>query len=272
MALAVWRRAGSGGTDNMSSDVVTLEVSDHIAIATLNRPPVNAVNWEMRDRLIEIFDAATDRDDIRVVVLTGQGKVFSAGADLKQRPDPAKHGAYWQHNRLTRETGNAIKECTKPVIAAVNGAALGAGFGLMAACDIMLASDTAIFGMPEIDVGLAGGAAMLNQLFSKSFTRRLMFTGDRLPASELYRLGILDSVQAPDQLLPAAMQMAARIAGKSPLGIKYAKTSCNLVELMPPKDAYRFEQNFTFELSRTEDAREARMAQLEKRKPEFKGR
>ena len=210
--------------------------------------------------------------DIRVVVLTGQGKIFSAGADLKQRPDAGKAGTYWHHNRITRETGNAIKECAKPVIAAVNGAALGAGFGLMASCDIMMASETAVFGMPEIDVGLAGGAAMLNQFFSRSFTRRLMFTGDRLPASELYRLGIIDSVWAPDALLPAALAMAARIASKSPMGIKLAKTSCTLVELMPPKDGYRFEQNFTYELSKTEDAKEARTAQLEKRKPVFKGR
>lgn len=256
----------------MSTDVVKFEVADYVAVVTLNRPPVNAVNAELRDRLIEIFDAATDRDDIRALVLTGQGKIFSAGADLRQRPDASVAGQYWHHNRATRETGNAIKECTKPVIAAVNGAALGAGFGLMAACDIMMASETAVFGMPEIDVGLAGGAAMLNQLLGKSFTRRLMFTGDRLPAAELYRLGVIDSVWSPEELLPAAMRMAARIAEKSPLGIKYAKNSCNFVELMSPKDAYRFEQNFTYELSKTEDAREARTAQLEKRKPVFKGR
>ena len=254
------------------SDVVKLEVSDFVAVATLNRPPVNAINTEVRDRLIEIFDAATDRDDIRVVVLTAQGKVFSAGADLKQRPQAGEPGQYWHHNRLTRETGNAIKECSKPVIAAVNGAALGAGFGLMAACDIMMASENAVFGMPEIDVGLAGGAAMLNSLLGKSFTRRLMFTGDRLPASGLYRLGVIDSVWPSEQLLPEALKMAERIASKSPLGIRYAKTSCNLVELMPPKEGYRFEQNFTYELSKTEDAQEARRAQLEKRKPVFKGR
>jgi enoyl-CoA hydratase/carnithine racemase len=256
----------------MSSDVVKIEVSDYIAVVTLNRPPVNAINAEVRNRIIEIFDEATDRADIRVVVPTAQGKVFSAGADLKQRPDAAKAGAYWHHNRITRETGNAIQECGKPVIAAVNGAALDAGFGLMAACDIMLASESAVLGMPEIDVGLAGGAAMLNQFFSKSFTRRLMFTGDRLPASELYRLGIIDSVWPADQLVPEAMKMAERIASKSPLRIKHAKMSCNLVELMPPKDAYRFEQNFTYELSKTEDALEARRAQLEKREPVFKGR
>ncbi len=256
----------------MSSDVVTLEVSDYVAVATLNRPPVNAVNWEMRDRLIEIFDAATDRDDIRVVVLTAKGKVFCAGADLKQRPDPNKPGDYWRHNRLTRETGNAIKECSKPVICAVNGAALGAGFGLMASCDIMLAAEEAVFGMPEIDVGLAGGAAMLRELVGKSRQRRMMFTGMKLTAAELYRLGVIEACVPQDQLMPEAMKIAHEIAGKSPLGIKYAKLSCNLVALMPPKDAYRFEQNFTFELSKTEDALEARRAQLEKRKPVFKGR
>jgi enoyl-CoA hydratase len=256
----------------MSSDTVKLEVADYIAVATLSRPPVNAVNAEVRERLIELFDEVTDRDDIRVVVLTAQGKVFCAGADLKQRPDPGKAGTFWHHNRITRETGNAIKECAKPVIAAVNGAALGAGFGLMASCDIMMASENAVFGMPEIDVGLAGGAAMLNELLGRSFARRLMFTGDRLPAAELHRLGVLDSVWPQEELLPAAMRMAARIAEKSPMGIKYAKNSCNFVSLMSPKDAYRFEQNFTYELAKTEDAVEARTAQLEKRRPVFKGR
>ncbi len=255
-----------------ADDTVRFEVRDYVAVVTLNRPPVNAVNAALRDRLTEIFDSATDRDDIRCLVLTAEGKVFCAGADLKDRPDVSQPGAYWRHNRGVRETGNAIKECTKPVIAAVNGAALGAGFGLMASCDIMMASDNAVFGMPEIDVGLAGGAAMLTELFSKSFVRRLMFTGDRLPAAELHRLGILDSVWSRDELLPQAIAMAEKIASKSPLGIKYAKNSCNLVQLMPEKVAYRFEQNFTYELSKTEDALEARTAQLEKRKPVFKGR
>ncbi len=255
-----------------SEDVVQFEVKDYVGVVTLNRPPVNAVNAELRDRLTAIFDAATDRDDIRCLVLTAQGKVFCAGADLKDRPDVSQPGAYWRHNRGVRETGNAIKECTKPVIAAINGAALGAGLGLMAACDIMMASDNAVFGMPEIDVGLAGGAAMLSELFGKSFVRRMMFTGDRLPASELYRLGVLDSVWSREELVPAAVEMATRIASKSPLGVRYAKNSCNLVQLMPQKDGYRFEQNFTYELSKTEDALEARTAQLEKRKPVFKGR
>jgi enoyl-CoA hydratase len=126
--------------------------------------------------------------------------------------------------------------------------------------------------MPEIDVGLAGGGAMLNTIFGRSTMRLMMYTGERLSAAELYRRGIIEACTAPEDLLPRAMAYAERIANKSPLAINYAKTSANMVELMPQKDAYRFEQNFTVALSRTEDAKEARMAFIEKRKPVFKGR
>lgn len=254
------------------SDIVRLEVDQYIALVTLNRPPVNALDRAMRDRIIAVFDEISERDDIRVAVLTGAGKTFCAGADLRARPDRAKTGAFHDHNRATRETGNAIQECAKPVIAAINGPALGAGLGLMAACDIFYADETAVFGMPEIDVGLAGGAAMLNRLFGKSTMRRMMYTGLRLTAAEMYRQSVIEAVTTRAALVPTAMALAAEIAGKSPLGIRYAKQSCTIVELMPPRDAYRVEQNFTMALSATEDALEARTAMLEKRKPVFKGR
>jgi enoyl-CoA hydratase len=254
------------------SDIIRFEVSDYIALVTLNRPPVNALDRAMRDRLIDIFDQISEREDVRVAVLASSQKVFCAGADLRARPDLSRKGAFHDHNRVTRETGNSIHECAKPVIAAVNGAALGAGFGLMAACDIFFASEDAVFGMPEINVGLAGGAAMINSLFGKSTTRRIMYTGMRLTARDLYRLNIIEEVTTQEALLPTAMKVAEEIASKPPLGIRYAKRSCNMVELMPQRDAYRFEQNFTMELAATEDALEARQATLEKRKPIFKGR
>jgi enoyl-CoA hydratase len=254
------------------TDIIRFEVSDYIALVTLNRPPVNALDRAMRDRLIEIFDQISEREDIRVAVLTSSQRVFCAGADLRARPDLSNKGAFHDHNRVTRETGNCIHECAKPVIAAINGAALGAGLGLMAACDIFFASEEAVFGMPEINVGLAGGAAMINSLFGKSTTRRIMYTGMRLTARDLYRLNIIEEVTTQEALLPTAMKVAAEIASKAPLGIRYAKRSCNMVELMPQRDAYRFEQNFTMELAASEDALEARRATLEKRQPVFKGR
>ena len=175
----------------MPLQYIKVEVSDFVAVVTMDRPPVNAQNSQLRAEMMEVFDAFNDRDDVRVAILTGAGKVFSAGADIKERRGLVQApGDYWRHNRTAREYTNAIRECAKPVIAAVNGAALGAGFGLMAACDIMMASDNAVFGMPEIDVGLAGGTAMLSHLVGKSRGRRIVFTGDRISAQEMYRLEI----------------------------------------------------------------------------------
>jgi enoyl-CoA hydratase len=251
---------------------VSLEVSEHIAVVRLDKPPVNALSRQTRQRLIDVFDEISERSDVRVAILTGSGKFFCSGADLKDRPDADKAGDFLAHNRMTRETGNAIKECAKPVIAAVNGPALGAGFGLMAACDIFLAADDATFAMPEINVGLAGGVSMLRTLFGRSFTRRMFYTGMRVPAAELYRRGVLDEVLPADQLMPAAMAIAREIAAKAPLAVAYAKQAANMMDLMPQRDGYRFEQNITMALSKTDDAKEARQAFLEKRAPVYQGR
>jgi enoyl-CoA hydratase len=250
-----------------------IEVEHYVATVVMDRPPVNAQNSDFRTEMIDAFDRFNDRDDVRVIILTGTGRYFSAGADVKQRAQAVQEpGDYWRINRLAREYTNAIRECDKPVIAAVNGFALGAGFGLMASCDIMLASDDAVFGMPEVDVGIAGGAAMLQRLFGRSWSRYLLYTATRIPAAELYRLGVLVACVPRDRLMPEARQIAAVIAEKSPLAIQYAKQSMTVCEQMPQRDGYRFEQGLTVKLSKTEDTREAQKAFAEKRKPVFKGR
>lgn len=251
---------------------IHLEVSDYIAVARLDKPPVNALDRASRRELIAAFDAISERSDVRVAILTGTGKAFCAGADLKDRPDADKAGDFLDHNRWTRETGNAIRECAKPVIAAVNGPALGAGFGLMAACDIYLASEDATFAMPEINVGLAGGVSMLRTLVGRSFTRRMFFSGMKVSAAELYRRGVLDEVVPADELMPLAMAVARDLAAKAPLALVSAKQAANMMDLMPQRDGYRVEQNFTMALAKTEDAKEARQAFLEKRAPVYKGR
>lgn len=257
----------------MDYQCIKVDVNEYIAVVTMDRPPVNAQNAQFREEIIDAFDSFSDRNDVRVAVLTGAGKVFCAGADIKERIGLVKKpGDYWRHNRGAREYANAIRECKKPVIAAVNGAALGAGFGVMSACDIMLASDNATFGMPEIDVGLAGGCAFISRLFGKSRGRRIVFTGERFSAAELYRLGVIEWCGPREQLMGEAMKIARNIASKSPLAIKLAKEAYNVVENMPQRDGYRYEQNITEQLSHTEDAREAQRAFAEKRKPVFKGR
>jgi len=256
----------------MSDTFVRVEIVDQVAVVTLDRPPVNALCRQMRREIVAAFDAISENPDVRCAVLTATGKVFCSGADLKDRPNAEIQGDFLEHNRITRETGNSIRECAKPVIAAVNGTALGAGFGLAAACDIIFASEEASFGMPEINVGLMGGASMLRTLLGRSNMRRAFFTGQRLSAKDLADRHVIEAALPADQLMPVVMELAHEIASKAPLAMQYAKRSCNMVDLMPQRDAYRFEQEFTYALARTEDAKEARMAFLEKRKPIFKGR
>ena len=257
----------------MPLEYMKVQVSDYIATVVMDRPPVNAQNAQFRNEIMEVFDSFNDREDVRVAVLTGVGKMFCAGADIKERAGVVKApGDYARHNRTAREYKNCIRECAIPVIAAVNGPALGAGFSLATECDIMLASDNAVFGMPEIDVGLAGGAAMMAHLVGKSRGRRMLFTGERMPAQEMYRLGVIEACVPPEALMGEAMKLARTIAAKSPLAIRLAKQACNVCENMPPRDGYRYEQDITVQLSHTEDAKEAQRAFREKRKPVFKGR
>ena len=257
----------------MELETVRLEVTDTIAIVTIDRPPVNAQNQKAREELIRVFDAISDRDDVRVAILTAAGKVFSAGADVKERVGLVQEpGDYIRNNRLVREYFYAVSDCAKPVICAVNGPAFGAGFALMLACDIMLASDDAYFVIPELDVGLAGGARFLMDHFAKSMARYIYFTGRRIPAAELYRLGVITASVPREKLMDEAMQIAREIAAKSPVAVREVKRAFNVIEEMPARDGYRFEQTVTVALSHTEDAREAQRAFVEKRKPVFKGK
>src|SRR5207245_1507763 len=170
---------------------------------------------------VAVFDEIAARTAARVAVLTANGKVFCSGADLKDRPDATQHGAFHSHNRITRETGNSIRECSKPVIAAVNGAALGAGLGLMASCDIYLASEEAVFGMPEINVGLAGGASMLRTLVGRSLLRRMFFPGFRVSPAEFYPPGIIDVCPSQAHPIPHAMQLAGQIPSHHSINLNY---------------------------------------------------
>ena len=201
----------------MKYEMFRLDVADGIATVTFDRPPVNAQNRQSREEAIHLFDALSDRDDVRCVILTSALKAFSAGADVKERVGLVQQpGDYVRHNRLTREYFYAITDCAKPVIAAVNGAAFGAGFVLALSCDIVIASEDAYFVMPELDVGLAGGAGFLMQHFSRSMARYMYFTARKIPAAELHRLGVITAVLPPDRLMAEARAIATEIAAKSP--------------------------------------------------------
>jgi enoyl-CoA hydratase/carnithine racemase len=251
---------------------IRLEFDGMVAVVTLDMPPVNAVGLDNYSEITRIFDRLSDMASVRAIVLTAAGKVFCAGVDMKKRAEAVKEdGDTWAYLRAARESFYAIRECKKPVVAAVNGVALGAGFGLAAHCDILIASENASVGLPEIDVGLMGGGTVVQQMFSPSTARRMMFTGYRMPASELYRLGQVEACVAPYMLMETAMGFARELAAKSPTAMRYAKQTMNAIGEMPGRESYRFEQNMTSELSKTADAREAVLAFMEKRAPNFTG-
>jgi len=247
------------------------EIADKIAVVTMDAPPVNAQTKDFVEQLIQCFDEINDLPEARCVVLTGRGKIFSAGADIKSRAaGPRAPGETFAHLRRTREVSNCIMECYKPVIVAVNGPALGAGLGLAVSGDILLASENAVFGLPEIDIGLMGGVKHLTRLVPHSLARQMILTGLRVPAAEFYRLGIISACVPLDDLMPAAMAIAHNMARKSPAALRLAKRAINTVETMGLREGYRFEQNLTVEMTKHEDSKEAMRAFLEKRDPVFK--
>jgi len=237
-----------------------------IALVTFDRPPVNAQNRRSREELIWLLDVLSDRSDVHVVVLTGTGRIFSAGADIKERVTiSTDDGDYLRHNRITRDFFYAVTDCAKPVIGAINGAAIGAGYALLAGCDILVAAESAYIQMPEIDRGLMGGAKFLGQHFPRSMARLLFFTGRKLEARRLFDYGMVVDVVPDEQLLETAMGIAREIAAKNPEAVAKAKAAFNAAEHMPFREGYVFEQTITRELASSEYTREAQKAFIEKR-------
>ena len=255
-----------------SRETVKVSVTDHVALVTMDNPPVNQQDHRFFADMMATFDAISDLDEVRVAVLTGAGKCFSGGADIKARAGKERGpGDAWEHNRKARECFHSIVECKKPVVAAINGVALGAGLALAASCDILIAAEEAMLGLPEIDVGLMGGGRHAMRLFGHSRVRRMMLTGDRISGAELYRLGVVEECVPREQVVETAMTYARRIAAKSPVASKLAKHALNTIEEMSLRDGYRFEQDMTVALSATEDSKEAMRAFVEKRPPVFRG-
>lgn len=259
----------------MSGAVVTVEVDDHVATVTFDRPPVNAVDRGALIAIRDAFRSIDDRDDVRAAIFTAAGaRAFIGGADLEfvgardgatatQITDPGVHA---------REALWSVTDCAVPVIGAINGPAIGAGLAFAACCDIIVATEHATFGALEINVGLLGASSQLSLMVPRHKAREMFFLGEKVAAAELHRLGAIRSVVAADELMPTARALAAQLAEKSPIAIRLAKESMNRVEFMPLKDAYRTEQDYTNRLMTYEDSVEARRAYLEKREATWKWR
>lgn len=243
-------------------------ISNGIAELVINRPPVNALNdagWHgLADEIIRLGT----HPDARVIVLRAEGRGFCAGVDIKELDKhPEKIVSVNAGNYRSFE---AVHRNPLPVIVAVHGFVLGGGIGLAGAADIVVASEDATFGVPEVDRGAMGGGAHLQRLFPVQKVRMMYFTGDSITAAEAYRLGAIEKVVPKAELREAALAIAAKIAAKSTVMIRLAKESLNGIEDGNLETKYRWEQGFTLQAYSSKDSAETRRAFVEKREADFK--
>ena len=203
-------------------------VQDHVATLTLNRPEaMNSIDPEMREQLHAAWKRIKEDDDIRVVILTGAGeKAFCTGSDLKKTMPPKESFAELTFGRATSDHLLAGLDTDKPLICAVNGYAMGGGMELALACDIRVASDNAVFALSEVRIGSipgAGGTQRLPRAIGSSNAMLMLLTGDRVDAAEALRIGLVSKVVCREELLPAAQEIARRIAQNAPLSVRSIK-------------------------------------------------
>jgi enoyl-CoA hydratase/carnithine racemase len=240
-----------------------------VVVVRMRRPPVNAVDQAMYRELIGLFtDPDMLGDGVRAIVLTGEGRHFCGGNDLDEFASMTPENGDERMWRV-REAFFAIMDCPVPVVAAVHGAALGTGLAIAASCDVVVADPSARFGLPELTVGVMGGARHLARIAPQPLVRRMFFTGEHLGAQEM-AAGGASVVQAPaGGLMDEARRLALRIAGFSPTAVRLAKEILNRIETMDIRAGYEFEQRYTVKMSGHPDSKEALAAFREKRAPAY---
>lgn len=260
----------------MNFDTLLYEQTEHIVTVTMNRPKsLNALNRATIDELTTAFNAIATDDTVRVVILTGAGdKAFVAGADIAEMSDlnPEEAEAF---ARLGNALADRMEALPKPIIAAVNGFALGGGCELAMACDFIIASQRARFGQPEVNLGLIpgfGGTQRLQRLVGRARARRLIYTGELIKADEAKSMGLVTEVVAPESLLQRVRDVAWLITQKGPLAVAACKAAINLGADAELGIAIDNEAKLFGSMFATQDMREGTTAFVEKRSPKFEGK
>ena len=228
---------------------VRLEIDDGIAEIVMDNPPVNAITVADTWRIRDAFRDAAARDDLRAVILTAVGKGFNAGIDIKEMQSAAGFEHLLGSGEACYETFRQIYETPVPVIAAVNDFCMGLGVGLVGSCDVIVASTKARFGLPEVDNGALGCASHLARLVPPLKLRQMVFTCEPASAAELLAWGTVARVVEPDELMPAARELARAIAGKPRDAVRFAKAALNHIDPSNLHANYRLEQGYTYQLN-----------------------
>jgi enoyl-CoA hydratase len=246
-------------------------IAGRVVEVVIDFPPVNALPIHAWHELAGILRRRGADPDVSAVVLAAEGRGFCAGPDVGEMAMGGRE-ALIAVNRACADAFAAVFECEVPVIAAVQGFCVGGGVGLVGNADVIVASEDAYFGLPEVDRGALGAATHLSRLVPPHRMRHMFFTAENATARELHGYGSVLEVVPRERLREAAHRVARKIAEKHPAVIRRAKESVNVIEAVDPRRSYRFEQGFTFELNLTDIPDEARRAYMEKRRPQYRER
>ena len=257
----------------MSYETLLVEKDDGVCIITLNRPDrLNAINYQLATDLDKVLTEIEEDDEARTVILTGAGRGFCAGADIKDMADPnAKPLPIGKRYTFF----NKLEDLEKPVIAAINGPCNGGGLEIALCCDFRIASEAANLGLGEVKLGVipaGGGTARLPRLIGPGRAKEFLYFGNRIDGKEAYDIGLVNRVVTPDELMPEAKRWAAELAERPPLSLKMLKYCVNLGMQMDLLGAIDYEGRCAAVLRNTEDHKEGVTAFVEKRKPVFKGK
>lgn len=256
-------------------ELVQVTIEERLALVTINHPPVNALNRQVMDELEAVFKELDGNDSIGAVIVTGAGeKAFVAGADISEFPTLSSANGE-NLSRRGQLVFQMIADFPAPVIAAINGFALGGGLELALACDIRVAAGNAKMGLPEVTLGIFpgyGGTQRLPRFIAQGKAKELIFSGEMIDAAEAFRIGLADHLAAPGEALAKAKEIAAKILKRGPVAVRLAKQAVNQGLEQTLAEGQKTEAILFGKLCGTEDQKEGARAFLEKRPPRFKGK